>query len=109
MDFPKVTKAEMLPNVRLRLEFNNGEVRYLPVNDQLELIIKPFHKETLKKTYGLALFLGGVNSWMGNEIKIQNNGDIQLNQKLIPAEVAWKYSLKHLNSEWKEPEEQEND
>lgn len=29
-DVPKVTKAEMLPGVRLRLEFDNGQVRYYP-------------------------------------------------------------------------------
>lgn len=34
--FPKVTKAEMLPGVRLRLEFENGQIRYYPVREQIQ-------------------------------------------------------------------------
>ena len=38
-DLPKVTKAEMLPGVRLRLEFDNGQVRYYPVHEQIDLLM----------------------------------------------------------------------
>lgn len=97
-DFPKCTKAEMLPGVRMRLEFDNGAVRYFPVHEQIELLMKPFDLATLKRTYGANLFLGGMMTWIGNEIKIEPNGDVLLNKAIIPAEMLWKYSLDHVYS-----------
>jgi hypothetical protein len=97
-DLPKVTKAEMLPGVRLRLEFDNGQVRYYPVHEQIDLLMNPFDVSKLKKTYGANLFLGGMVSWIGNEIKIEPNGDLLLNKSVIPAEMLWKHSLKHVDS-----------
>ena len=38
-NLPKVIKAEMLPRVRLRLEFDNGQVRYYPVHEQIDLLM----------------------------------------------------------------------
>ncbi|WP_276871418.1 hypothetical protein [Lactococcus taiwanensis] len=95
--FPKVTKAEMLPGVRLRLEFENGQIRYYPVREQIQLLMKPADVTHLKETYGANLFLGGMMTWMGNEITIEPNGDVLLNKALIPAELLWKNSTRHLN------------
>lgn len=33
-------------------------------------------------------------SWIGNEIKIEPNGDLLLNDSVIPAELLWEHSLK---------------
>ncbi|RZI49170.1 hypothetical protein [Lactococcus kimchii] len=95
--FAKVTKAEMLPGVRLRLEFDNGDIRYYPVRDQIGLLMNPVDVTNLKKTYGANLFLGGMVTWIGNEITIEPNGDVLLNREVIPAEALWKYSTKHVN------------
>lgn len=37
-------------------------------------------------------------SWIGNEIKIEPNGDLLLNDSVIPAELLWEHSLKHIDS-----------
>ena len=97
-NLPKVIKAEMLPRVRLRLEFDNGQVRYYPVHEQIDFLMNPFDVSKLKKTYGANLFLGGMVSWIGNEIKIEPNGDLLLNDSVIPAELLWEHSLKHIDS-----------
>ncbi|QDK69943.1 hypothetical protein [Lactococcus protaetiae] len=96
--FPKCIKAEMLPGVRLRLEFDNGQVRFFPVRDQLELLVKPYDWEMAKQSYGANLFIGNMATWMGNDIEIMKDGDVRLNQLRIPASLLWKYSLKHVNS-----------
>lgn len=70
-DLPKVTKAEMLPGVRFRLEFDNGQVRYYPVHEQIDLLMNPFDVSKLKKTYGANLFLG---EWFhGLEMRLRLN------------------------------------
>lgn len=97
-DFPKCTKAEMLPGVRLRCKFENGEVRYYPVREQIDLLMRPADLEVARKHYGANLFLGNMMTWIGNDITIEENGDVLLNKLVIPAELLWKYSLEHLNS-----------
>lgn len=97
-DVPKVTKAEMLPGVRLRLEFDNGQVRYYPVHEQIDLLMNPFDVSKLKKDIWRKFVSWGMVSWIGNEIKIEPNGDLLLNKSVIPAEILWKHSLKHVDS-----------
>lgn len=56
-NLPKVIKAEMLPGVRLRLEFDNGQVRYYPVHEQIDLLMNPFDVSKLKRLTEQTYFL----------------------------------------------------
>ncbi|GAB2025962.1 hypothetical protein OfM1_20350 [Lactovum odontotermitis] len=97
-DYPKCIKAEMVPGPELWCTFDNGAVRYFPMNTQIELLMRPLDVMHLKETYGANLFIGRAMTWMGNKIMIDDNGDVQVNKEIIPAEILWKYSKKHLNS-----------
>ena len=70
-DLPKATKAEMLPGVRLRLEFDNGQVRYYPVHEQIDLLMNPFDVSKLKRHMAQICFLG---EWFhGLEMRLRLN------------------------------------
>ncbi|MDR2976530.1 MAG: hypothetical protein LBV19_04385 [Streptococcaceae bacterium] len=97
-DYPKCIKAEMLPGPELQCEFDNGETRYFPINEQIDLLMFPEDLTRLKKTHGANLFMGGAMTWIGNDILIEDNGDVLVNKKVIPAEMLWKYGKKHLTS-----------
>ena len=77
----KPVKAVMLPNLRLMITFDNGEVRYLSDVSILELFIQPV-----------------AYTWIGNEISILDNGDIKLNDLIIPYDYLIKNSRKHIQS-----------
>jgi hypothetical protein len=101
-DYPKCIKAEMLPGPKLYCEFDNGGTRYFPLNEQIELYMAPGDITRLKETHGANLFMTASMSWIGNDIQIDENGDVWVNKKVIPSEMIWKYGQKHLNSANKE-------
>jgi hypothetical protein len=88
----------MLPGPELWCEFDNGKTRYFPINQQIDLLMFPGDLTRLKKTHGANLFMGGAMTWIGNDILIEDNGDVLVNKMVIPAEMLWKYGKKHLNS-----------
>ena len=78
----KPIAAEMLPNLRLRITFNNGEVRYLSKFSTVELFIQPL-----------------ANTWIGNEIDVLEDGSIRLNELLMPYEEIMEQSTAYLAEE----------
>ncbi|MGX6962147.1 hypothetical protein [Vagococcus xieshaowenii] len=78
----KPIKAEMLPNLRLRITFNNNEVRYMSRFTKVDLFIQPL-----------------ANTWIGNEIKILEDGSIMLNKLHIPYEAIIEQSTGYLEEE----------
>ena len=78
----KPIAAEMLPNLRLRITFNNGEVRYLSKFSTVELFIQPL-----------------AYTWIGNEIEIFEDGSIRLNDLHIPYHVIMEQSTSYLEGE----------
>ncbi|GAB2025961.1 hypothetical protein [Lactovum odontotermitis] len=97
-NYPKCIKAEMLPGPKLWCTFDNGAQRYFPINDQILLEMNPYDLRNLKETHGANLFIAGAMTWIGNEILIEDNGDVRVNKEVIPADIIWKYGTKHLNS-----------
>lgn len=70
---PKLTDAKMLPTQELRLEFENGEIRYLSAQLRKTILDKQ-HKF-------IGIIAGGTMSWMGNDIKINSDGSLTINNK----------------------------
>ena len=78
----KPVSAEMLPNLRLRITFDNGEIRYLSQFSTVELFIQPL-----------------AYTWIGNEIEVLEDGSIRLNDLHIPYDVVINQSTSYLEEE----------
>lgn len=78
--FPKAIKAEMLPNLKLKITFDNQETRFLKTysaNDstQKENVLRPL-----------------ANTWIGNTIDILEDGAIKVNEEVIPCQKVYSES-----------------
>ncbi|MDR2976529.1 MAG: hypothetical protein LBV19_04380 [Streptococcaceae bacterium] len=96
--YPKIVKAEMIGGPTLVCHYENGKLRYFPINEQIELYMTPADVTHFKETHGANLFISGgaALTWMGNDILIEDNGDVRVNKKIFPAEMIWKYGKKSI-------------
>ena len=89
---PKLIKAEMLPNMRIHLEFDNGESRFL--SSQLE-------KDYFEKVKKLRNWAVGINmlptvAWQGNESSIDEDGNLKMGGKTYTSQELYEKSTRHI-------------
>lgn len=85
---PRAKKAEMLPNLYLRIEFDNGEVHYFKTRLGEEL-------GTTSQTKNA--FVPPTQAWIGSQPKILDDGSIQLNEATpYSAEELYQNSVTHI-------------
>lgn len=91
----KVKNAEFLGNLRVKLEFENGETRYLK-SDFLKIFIDNSSK--LFHNYGGMLPEAG-QFFIGNKVEIDEEGGITLEGHHLSADEAYEKSSKRLETE----------
>lgn len=89
---PKLIKAEMLPNMRIHLEFDNGESRFL--SSQLE-------KDYFEKVKKLRNWAVGINmlptvAWQGNESSIDEDNNLKMGGKTYTSQELYEKSTRHI-------------
>lgn len=75
--FPKAIKAEMLPNLKLKVTFDNQETRFLKTYSAKDSLEK---KEVLRPL---------ANAWIGNTIDVLKDGSLKVNETVIPYEKVY--------------------
>lgn len=91
-DVPKAVKAEMVASM-LKIQFDNGETRYLKSHLAKE------HAEafSMKKDKKKNVLLASQTTWLGSTITIQPDGTLALNEHdLYSPEVLWNESKEHI-------------
>ncbi|WP_440895417.1 hypothetical protein ACS127_12725 [Amphibacillus sp. Q70] len=91
---PKAVKVENNANI-LRIEFDNGVVKYLKSHYNEDLV----NSYSLKKGKGkrINLILAPHNMWIGTEITIKSDGTVILNEKdKYTPEELWNNGREHI-------------
>lgn len=89
---PKLVKAEMLPNFRLRLEFDNGENRYMTTQLQKDFVSQ--YKKTLKWVVGFTLIPS--TSWMRDDMMIDEEGALRIGNQVYTSQELYEQSHHHI-------------
>ncbi|MFV0559787.1 MAG: hypothetical protein ACK5NA_03625 [Enterococcus sp.] len=90
---PKAVHATNAANL-LKIEFDNGETRYIK-SSWVQEILDGF---ALKKGKKRNLLLVGKNMWLGTEIEIDIHGNLIVNgTDVYTPEELWKKSKKHVH------------
>lgn len=89
---PKLIKAEMLPNFRLRLEFDNGENRYMATQLQKDFVDK--YRKTLTWVVGVTLIPSAA--WMRDDIRIDDDGNLTVGEQTFTSQEVYEQSHHHI-------------
>lgn len=90
---PKVVSADMLPNLRLFVKFDNGEVRYVKT-ELLEFVIKQSSLST--ENFGGLAQPSMTSYWWGKHTNIVDDGEaINVNGNKLTAEELWTNGTTH--------------
>lgn len=93
---PKAVKVENLANI-LRVEFDNGVVKYLQSHWVQELS-DAFSLSKKGKGKRRNLLLVGRNRWIGSKIVIEDDGTVILNDTdKYSSEELWEKGKSHIN------------
>ena len=105
MTLPKCVSAKLLPTEKLRLEFENGAIRYFPLDFDVTLYLPDEIRAIFERRYQGDLFDGdsfyhykrlGVYFCDGYPME---NGDVRFRREIIPLEMLWACSVEHV---WQE-------
>lgn len=89
---PKLIKAEMLPNMRIHLEFDNGESRFL--SSQLEQDY--FEKVKKLRNWAVGINMLPTVAWQGNESSIDGEGNLKMGGKKYTSQELYEKSTRHI-------------
>ncbi|PLW60874.1 hypothetical protein CYU10_001922 [Lactococcus lactis subsp. lactis] len=89
---PKLIKAEMLPNMRIHLEFDNGESRFL--SSQLEQDY--FEKVKKLRNWAVGINMLPTVAWQGNESSIDQDGNLRMGGKTYTSQELYEKSTRHI-------------
>ncbi|MBU8904841.1 hypothetical protein [Lactococcus cremoris] len=91
---PKLVKAEMMPNLRLKLFFDNKEIRFLGTNSSKHFIEKNSILKNMFSAWGASL---SSLSGTGQSLEIAKDGSLSIENHTLSAKDVYELSVPNLS------------
>lgn len=91
---PKLIKAELMPNLRLKLTFDNEEIRFLGTKSSKDFVEKNSILKNMVLAWGASL---SPISGTGKILKIKQDGSLSIETLTLSAEDLYTLSVSNLS------------